>query len=320
MIALASDITASPISRRHSTEFFDGYTDKEDITVVVPTLNEALGIGRVIEDILNEGFYNILIVDGYSSDETIDVVKKFDVTVLHQHGKGKTGAIKTCIDHIKTPFFVVIDGDTTYDPKDIRKFLPHLKYYNQIIGARKKGRENISRVNRLGNWMINKFFNLMFGTQLTDVCSGLYALNTRFARDLTLETQGFDVEVEIAAQAADSGSITEVPINYSKRMGIQKLNPWRDGFKIFLTIFKLARIYNSIILYSFLSALSIIPAVSLLSWVMFEAFNGNWHNGMALLGVLLTLIATQAFTISTIASQQRRLEQRLLRKMQHTSE
>ncbi len=313
--SMTSDVSISQYSREKYNRY-EGIIDKNDLTIVIPTLNEALGIGQVIEKVIDEGYFNILVVDGYSSDETIDVVNGYDVQVLNQMGKGKTGAIRTCINHVKTPYFVVIDGDTTYDPKDIQKFLPHIRYYNQIIGAREKGRDNISQLNRFGNWIINKVFNLMFGTSLQDVCSGLYALNTRFAKGLILETHGFDVEVEIAAQAADSGSITQIPISFSKRVGLQKLNPWKDGIKILLTTLKLARIYNSIILYSLLSALTIIPGSLLLLWVFIESLKGQWHNGVALLGIMLTLLATQSFTISAIASQQRRLEQRLLRQMQ----
>ncbi|MHA2052073.1 MAG: glycosyltransferase family 2 protein [Candidatus Hodarchaeales archaeon] len=312
---MESDVSISRYSREKFIDY-KGIIDKNDITIVIPTLNEALGIGQVIEDVINEGYFKILIIDGYSSDETVEIVNGYDVQVLNQIGKGKTGAIKTCINHVKTPYFVVIDGDTTYDPKDIVKFLPHIRYYNQIIGARDKGRDNISKINRFGNWIINTVFNLMFGTSLSDVCSGLYALNTQFAKGLTLETQGFDVEVEIAAQAADSGSITQVPISFSKRVGLQKLHPWKDGTKILLTTLKLARTYNAISLYSLISTLTIIPGSLLLIWVFLETLNQRWHNGMALLGIMFTLLATQSFTISTIASQQRRLEQRLLRKMQ----
>ena len=64
-------------------------------------------------------------------------------------------------------------------------------YHKQLIGARTQGRENISRVNRFGNWGINKIFNLFFGTNLTDVCSGLYMLETSFAKEIPFTTEGF---------------------------------------------------------------------------------------------------------------------------------
>ena len=110
-------------------------------------------------------------------------------------------------------YFVVIDGDYTYNPKDIELFLPHLRNYHEIIGSRKNGKKHIPRMNRFGNWIINKTFNILFGTALSDVCSGLYAINTTFAKNLVLETNGFDVEVEIAAQASRNGKITEIPIS-----------------------------------------------------------------------------------------------------------
>ncbi len=312
---MTSDVTISvpPYGRINTGD--DETISKDNITVVIPTLNEAMGIGQVIESLIFEGYFNILLIDGFSLDNTLEIANGFDIKILQQLGKGKTGAIKTCIDHIKTPYFVVIDGDTTYNPKDIKKFLPHMKYYNQVIGARESGSEHISKLHRFGNWIINKFFNLMFGTKLTDVCSGLYALNTAFSKDLILNTQGFEVEVEIAAQSANSGSITEIPISFSKRAGIKKLNPWKDGAKILYAIFKLARIHNAVILYSFICALTIIPAIVLLAWSFFGSMNEIWHNSYALLGMMLTILAAQAFTISTIASQQRQLEQRLIRRI-----
>jgi dolichol-phosphate mannosyltransferase len=314
---MAADISISSLPHGKSITGSDHITSKDDITVVIPTLNEAMGIGHVLEELKYEGYYNILLIDGYSFDDTIQIANSYDVDILHQVGKGKTGAIKTSIDHIKTPYFIVIDGDTTYSPKDIKNFIPHMKYYNQIIGARDNGNEHIPKLHKIGNWIINKFFNLMFGTNLTDVCSGLYALNTAFSKELILDTQGFEVEVEIAAQSANSGSITEIPISFSKRVGTKKLNPWKDGLKILYAIFKLAGIYNSVILYSFIFALTIIPSTLLLGWVFLEAVNENWHNGYALIGIMLSILAAQAFTISTIASQQRHMEQRLLRKIKN---
>ena len=87
--------------------------------------------------------------------------------------------------------------------------------------------------------MINVLFNLYFGSNLSDVCSGLYLIKTSFAKELVFQSGGFDVEVEIAAQSALKNTVVEVPISYGKRVGIQKLNPIRDGFKIVATINKL---------------------------------------------------------------------------------
>ena len=75
----------------------------EDITIVIPTLNEEEAISSVIEDVITHGYENIIIVDGNSTDRTVEIAKKHGVKILKQNGKGKTGAIITAIQNIKTP-------------------------------------------------------------------------------------------------------------------------------------------------------------------------------------------------------------------------
>jgi hypothetical protein len=81
------------------------------------------------------------------------------------------------------------------------------------------------------------------GTNLQDVCSGMYSLKTDFSKNLTFKTEGFDVEVEIAAQASQYGKIAQVPIRYHDRVGRQKLQPVKDGlhiiFRVLLMAFKI---------------------------------------------------------------------------------
>jgi dolichol-phosphate hexosyltransferase len=220
-----------------------GLIDKKDVTVVVPTLNEELGLEWVVKGLRSEGFSNLLIVDGNSIDQTVAIAKKLNLKVIVQEGKGKAGAIITAINKIDTKYFVVIDGDYTYDPKDVDILLENAPTFNHVIGKR-IDQENIKLFNRFGNNMINFLFNSFFNSNLRDVCSGLYLLNTSFAKELTIKSNGFDVEVEIAAQSALKNTVGEVPISYSKRMGIQKLNPLKDGYKIIIKIFDLARIYK----------------------------------------------------------------------------
>jgi glycosyltransferase involved in cell wall biosynthesis len=295
------------------------FVSKNDVTIVIPTLNEELAIGQVLKEVHQEGYRNILIVDGYSTDNTVNIAKKNGGNIVFQHAHGKTGGIKTAIDHVKTPYFLVMDGDCTYDPTDIDKFLPHAQNYDQIIGCRVKGRDNIPILNRLGNWLINKVFNLLMGTNLSDVCSGMYMLKRETAQNFEMNTGGFDVEVEVAAQAATSGKITEVPITYRKRVGRQKLS-LKHGFQILLTIVKLGRKYNPAFLFSMAAGLLMIPAAIILIWVASEVLLlGVWHSGYAITGVMLLLLASQAITVSSISVLIKRMENRIIRKLAQTN-
>ena len=288
---------------------------KDDFTVVIPVLNEEEGIGSVIQGVKGEGYHNILVVDGYSTDETVSIAQKNGVRVVYQHGVGKTGAIKTAIEHVRTTYFLVMDGDCTYAPKDIKNFFPHVLKNDEVIGVRIFGKENIPLMNRFGNWVINSTFNFLFGTNLVDVCSGMYALRTDFAKQLRLDTRGFDVEVELAAKTAIEGRVTQVPISYDKRVGQKKLNPWRHGLLIFSTVLKLAKSYNPVFLFSAIGALTMIPAIIILFWVALEWLHGIWHNGLAIFGVILIIISLFALTVSTISTLLKRMEQRIIRKL-----
>jgi len=288
---------------------------KDEISVVIPTLNERAAIGQVIRQVQHCGFHDILVVDGYSEDGTAEIALKEGARVVRQHGCGKGMALKTAVEHVKGRYMLVMDGDCTYDPRDVENFLSHMENYDQIIGARVNGRDHIPLLNRFGNWMITKIFNFLFGTNLTDVCSGMYLLRTDFAKQLNFEAGGFDAEVELAAQAAKEGNVTQVPINYNKRIGKQKLNSWKHGFQILRAVLRLARSYNPVFLFTAIAALMAIPAFAILFWVFIESLRGTWHTGWGLLGVMLILLAIQALTTSTIAILLKRMEQRMTKKL-----
>jgi len=291
------------------------YVSKDDVTVVLPTLNEEEAIGKVIEELKQTGYHIILVVDGYSTDRTAKIADSNGCYVVFQHSRGKCGAIETAIENVKTPYMLVMDGDCTYDPKDIENFLAHARKYDQIIGMRANGRGNIPRLNRFGNWLITKIFNVLMGTKLSDVCSGMYLINTDVARQLELNTKGFDVEVEIAAQTATSGRVTEVPIAYRKRVGSQKLSSWRHGFQIIRSVFGLARRYNPALLFSGVVALAVIPAFIILGWVILEILiYGVWHSSHVLIGFMLLVLASQGLTVATISLLLRRMEKRIMDK------
>ena len=73
---------------------------KDQVTIVIPVLNEEKAIGQVIEELRMGGYSNILVVDGYSTDRTVD-----------------------------TPYMLVMDGDYIYCAKDVARLLNHSERY-----------------------------------------------------------------------------------------------------------------------------------------------------------------------------------------------
>jgi dolichol-phosphate mannosyltransferase len=284
------------------------------VTVVIPTLNEEEGIAKVIEEVKAEGYENILVVDGYSKDNTAKMANGNGVSVVYQHGSGKAGAVKTAIDHAKTPFLVFMDGDHTYDPKDIWRLMNHSEHYCHVIGARDKN--YIPRLHRFGNWVISQVFSVLFIEKVSDVCSGMYLLETEEAKKYRLQEAGFIAEIELAAHSASRESLAEVPISYRPRIGARKLNTWRNGFDILSAAFGLARRHNPILLYSSMAGLSLIPAAFILGWVVYEQLAmQTFHSGWALAGIMMLLVAAQAFTLASVSILTKHTEDRLTKEI-----
>lgn len=288
---------------------------KDDLTIVIPIINEKEGVGKVLEELHAHGYRKILVVDGYSTDGSPKIAAKNGASVVGQVGKGKTGALLTAVKHVKTPYMLVMDGDYTYDPSCIERLRVHASGYDEVIGARTEGREHIPLINRVGNHLLNWFFRALFAVRLSDVCSGMYMLRTKAARRLDFTTGGFDVEVEMAAQFALEGKLAEVPVNYRPRLGEKKLSSFKHGLRIGTSILRLANSYNPVLLYSSVIALAIIPSVAILGWALYERLILNvWHSMYFLFAVMLFLLAAQAFSVATISILIQRSERRL-RKM-----
>jgi dolichol-phosphate mannosyltransferase len=287
------------------------------VTIVLPVLNEEEAMGMVLDELISHGYQHILVVDGYSTDGTVEVAKSKGAEVVQQHSNGKTGAVRTAIDRVTTPYMLVMDGDFTYDAGYIQRFLDHANQYDQIVGARPS--TNISPVHILGNRIITRVFNIMFDSAVSDVCSGMYLLKTQSARELDLHTGGFSTEVEVIAQMALHGNVTDVPIAYRARVGKQKLSTWRNGLQIMYSIFNVARIYNPILLFAVIAASAVIPGLAILLWVLASwILEGIFSSSWALLGVVLFIAGNQAFIVGTLALMIKRSETRLTKKLRQT--
>ena len=211
---------------------------------LIPTLNESPTIREVINRAY--GLTDLtVVVDGNSSDDTINVAKDSGAEILTQEGRGKGMAIQTALEKIDGDIYVIIDGDATYDASEMNEMIsPILKdEVDMVIGSRLLGQMEkgaISRTHLLGNRLFNALINLLNHSNITDSQSGFRAVDGRVLKNLRLNSKGFEIETEMTVRALKNGlRVKEVPISYKGRKGTSsKLNGLAAGIRIVRTILR----------------------------------------------------------------------------------
>jgi glycosyltransferase involved in cell wall biosynthesis len=222
------------------------------IVVVIPTLNEEGGIGMVIDGIheaLNSYNYAVVLVDGHSSDETVQKGRDKGAFVIFQERSGYGDALRTGLQYAKNELdaeiLVMMDADGTYPPADIPNLFSlilkdqaDLVVGNRFLGMKK---DSMTTVNRVGNNILSFIARKTLQLDIMDTQSGFRALRSNLIRTLELYSDGMSFAVEMLASAKRVGArILEIPVAYYPRIGKAKLRPIRDGFQILKTILRLA--------------------------------------------------------------------------------
>ncbi|NYT17249.1 MAG: S-layer glycoprotein N-glycosyltransferase AglJ [Methanomicrobiales archaeon] len=280
--------------------------EKDQVCVLIPTLNEAPTIGGLIMEFTSLGFRNVLVIDGHSSDGTRKIASQAGARVIEQKARGKGTAIIEAFELIEEPYILMIDGDGTYSPCDAERMLePLLTGSAHVIGDRltNENRSAFSRLNYTGNQILNRLFKLAHGRFLNDILSGYRAFTRESVRQMRLKESGFGIETEISAEAVRNDlDIAIVPIQYRRRSGTPtKLNPFHDGFKICTTIYKLAKMSNPLFYFGLIGVIIMIAGFISGFYVLLEWLRSIEHIPLTILTVLLIVIGFQVFMFGVIS-------------------
>jgi len=288
-----------------------------EYVVVLPTLNEREGLAKTLDELFAVGVPpgRVLVVDGGSTDGTCDVAKERGVRCVLQEGRGKADAIRTALKLVDADVVVVMDADFTYPAEHIKELLA--RDCDEVIGARKMLEPGSQRfVYRFGNWVLTRWFNLLFGTDLSDVLSGMYAVRRGAVADMEFSSRGFSIESEIAAHIASTGgTICEVPIKYRRRVGEKKLSV-RHGLQIARDMVLLALRYNPAFLISLAAAFLAVPGLLLAAWVAYKwIFLGVKHYVWGIIAFALIAGGAAAGAVAVLTLYLKRMEIRVLRRL-----
>ncbi len=224
-------------------------------TLVVPTLNEEASIGHVVRsfraaaDRANATLFareplqwEILVVDGRSTDATVEAASKEGARVLLEPRKGYGRAYRTGLAAATGEIVATADGDATYPVEEIPRLVRQLldQRLDFLSGDRleRVSREAMTTEHRIGNWVLNVCSNILYhtflrevpGERMRDSQSGMWVFRREILDKLKLTQDGMPFSEELKLEVVLRGfRFLEVPIDYQERWGAPKLSSWRDG-------------------------------------------------------------------------------------------
>ena len=191
----------------------------------MPALNAARTIADLVGGIPRDWVDEVIVVDDASTDETLEIARRLDVTVVwHPHNVGYGGNQKTCYLHAlqgDADVIVMLHPDGQYEATLIPELVrPILAGEADLVLGSRMLEPGAARAGGMPLWKIaaNRFLttveNRVMGTRLTDLHTGYRA----YSRSLLLKVPflrnslDFSFDSEMLMQAAHFGfRITEVP-------------------------------------------------------------------------------------------------------------
>ncbi|HEV2317686.1 MAG TPA: glycosyltransferase family 2 protein [Thermoplasmata archaeon] len=224
-------------------------------TLVIPTLNEGKSIGHVLRtfrtaaDSANTTLFKgdpvtweILVVDGQSTDDTAANARAGGAVVINEPRKGYGRAYRTGFAAATGEYIATLDGDATYPAENLPELLRYLidHQLDFLSGDRLEqlDRRSMTTEHRIGNWWLNYVIRVAYhrylrevpGHRMRDSQSGMWVFRRSILEHLRITQDGMPLSEEVKLEVLIRGfRFGEVPIRYAERWGPPKLSSWRDG-------------------------------------------------------------------------------------------
>ena len=235
----------------------------------MPCYNEEATVAKVIADFRAAlPAAEILVFDNNSTDDTRSVASAAGASVFLETHRGKGFVVRRMFSDVEADIYVLVDGDATYDASSVRLMVKRLleNRLDMVVGGRIESEQAAYRPPSTGNRLLSAFIAFVFGSAIKDALSGYRVFSRRFVKSFPVLSGGFEIETELTIHALELGlAIDEIVTPYRARPtgSASKLNTWRDGFRILLTIFNIYRAERPLAFYSCLGAVAAISSIAL---------------------------------------------------------
>ena len=213
-------------------------------TIFVLTLDEIDGVSAIMPKVKKEWADQIVLVDGGSTDGTIEKAKELGFEVIHQKNKGEGNACRVGTDATESDFVMFFSPDGNDVPTDIPKLIQKTKEGFDVVHISRFGKESISEdanwLERFGNNMFTFLVNSFFGGTYTDALNGFRIIKRKLWDELKTDAQFLNIEQQTCIRLAKRKiPIYEIEGMEPKRIGGErKMRPLTTGAQLSYQIIK----------------------------------------------------------------------------------
>ena len=239
--------------------------NSESIAVIIPCYNEALTIGKVIDDFHRElPQATVYVYDNNSSDDTSRIATEHGATVRFEPRQGKGNVCRQMFRDIDADCYLMVDGDDTYPAESARSLCAPILAgeADMVVGDRLSNgtyaQQNARAFHGFGNDLVRAMIRWIYGYGFEDVMTGYRAMSRPFVKTFPVLSEGFQIETELSIHAVDRRwRIADVPVEYRNRPegSVSKLNTVRDGLKVIAMIGTLFKDYRPLKFFSLVALL-----------------------------------------------------------------
>lgn len=269
------------------------------VSVVMPAYNEEAVIGRVLDELRNAGYHELIVVDDGSLDNTRQIAEAHGAQVVrHPYNIGNGAAVKSGIRAATGDIIVLMDADGQHPPQDIPRLLAHIGDYDMVVGAR-TGNSQASFQRGLANRVFNAYASYIVGRPVPDLTSGFRAVKAPILkRFVYLLPNGYSYPSTITISMFRSGyRVRYEPIVSPPRVGVSKVRPLRDGLRFLLTITRLGTMFAPLKIFLPVSLAFLTVGVGYGAYLLI--FWSRFSN----MAVLLIIVGVLVFLVGLIAEQ-----------------
>ena len=237
----------------------------KDTAVIIPCYNEAVTIGKVIDDFHRElPGAAVYVYDNNSTDGTSQIALEHGATVRLEPRQGKGNVCRQMFRDINANCYLMVDGDDTYPAEAARALCDPILAgeADMTVGDRLSNGtyavENKRAFHGFGNNLVRAMIKWIYGYSFDDVMTGYRAMSQPFVKTFPVLSEGFQIETELSIHAVDHRwRIKDVPVEYRDRPAgsESKLDTVGDGIKVIAMIGTLFKDYRPLKFFSLIALL-----------------------------------------------------------------